>query len=392
MISSTGKMNIGMESNMIKGKTIELLEKIQRNKVNRDTTSYIQIMQDYIAEADKYCERQLNGCGSIQQYIDKLKKINIPSKYQNPLHYLDIYEIFEFIQDTINEFDVEPFMSKFKYMKDGIPLFGTVPMKKFTAMIMSNSKDTDEIIIVSEELLDFAYSICSLIAICFPITPELPLTLDRLFPSQEALLELINKNRLRERFFYILFGYFNNLRYDANKLINNETVTLTEKMVISFLTFVIGHEYCHFLLGHTRNMEKANAEFDDVIYTERSMENELEADLFATMITDVSMRKKKCVYPISIFGIEICLICIDIISRIECLLGNTDTTHPNYIIRKNNLKRLLVQRDFDYFGSIGFIFAYLTEDMENRYTQLISEVKDDYSDKKIKDCIHKICV
>ena len=346
-------------------KTVELLETIQSSYQKIPSTFRVDYLSQHLKEVDEYAQKIRPSFPSTSIHIDKARKINIPSKYQDTLSYLDIYEIFENIVDVKHLFSVDPFKTKFINLENDIPIFGTIPSNRFTALIKAKNEDTNEIILISDGLISFAFYLCSIVACFYPVSKNRPLTLSGLFLEEAFIKEEIKRLNIKEEFYCLILTYFFSKRCPANTLMNDNTIPMTETLVKGFLHFVVAHEYCHFLLGHTFKDNISQPFNDDAQFSLKSKNDELEADLFGAMFSDIILNKNDVQYPLSVFGIDLCLRTFALFEKLNAITHIKDNSHPEYVIRRENLNGFLQRGDTNFLVSIDLIFDLLLEDFDS---------------------------
>jgi len=374
-----------------KKKTIELLETIQSAYQKFPPAFRIDYLSQHVNEVDEYARNIRPSFPSVNVHIDKSRKIDIPSKYQDTLSYLDIYEIFENIIDVKQFFSVEPFHSKFKNLENEIPIFGTIPSNHFTALVTAKNDDADEIILVSDGLINFAFYLCSIIGSFFPISKNHPLTISGLFLEESFIKEEICRLNLKEDFYCLLLSYYFTKKCPTNKLMNDNTIPMTEALVEGFLHFVVAHEYCHFLLGHTSRDNNCQSFSEDSKISLKSKYDELEADIFGAMFTDLILNKKHIPYPLSVVGIDLCLRSFELFERFNDLNHTQDDTHPEYIIRRENMNSFFQRSDINFLFSIDLIIDLLLEDFDTIITPILSTIDSaKITEKTLREQIRKL--
>lgn len=373
-------------------KTIELLETIQSAYLKHPPKFREKYLEEHIQEADEYAKSIHPIFPSVKKHIDKIHNLNIPSKYQDTFAYLDIYEIFENIANIKELFNKEPFKSKFVNFDKEIPLFGTIPLNRFTALVTSPNNDTDEIIIISDGLQNFAFGLCSIIAAFYPCYSNKPLTLKHLILDEKYIKDVVDRLSLKEHFYCLILYYHFFKDCHRINIMSDHTIPMTEVLVQGFLHFVVAHEYCHFLIGHTSRNDKPQAFSNNSIYSKKVISAEYEADLFAAMFTDAILTKNGAIYPLNIFGINICLRAFQILEKLDDLNNIKDGSYPAYISRRNKLDKFTKRSEIDFFTSIDFIFDYLLKDFENIVNTVTSQFNSNNIDEKelrkcIKECL-----
>ncbi len=369
-------------------KTIELLEEIQSVYLKYPPRFREKYLEEHIQEADEYAQSIHSIFPSAKKYIDKIHELNIPSKYQDTFAYLDIYEIFENINNVKELFNEEPFKTKFVNWDKEIPVFGTIPLNRFTALVTSANNDTAEIIIISDGLQNFAFGLCSIIAAFYPVYPNKPLTLQNLILDENYIKDVVDILSLKEHFYCLILYYHFSKNCHGLNIMSDYTIPMTEVLVEGFLHFVVAHEYCHFLIGHTSRANKPQAFDGNSIYSKKEIEAEYEADLFGAMFTEAILTKNGTIYPLSTFGINICLRAFEIIERLNDLKNIKDDSHPDYISRRNKMDEFTIRSEIDFFAPVDYIFDYLLQDFDivvNRVTSKYNS--NDIDGKRLRECI-----
>lgn len=355
-------------------KTIALLETLQKAYMKETPNSKEEFIRQNIPEIDEYLHDIDPSFASSQTIIEKLKRIKSPSRYQDSFVYIDIYEIFEAFEKIKPLLREASYSSKLINLDKKIPLFGTIPINRFTARVISAKKDTDEIILISEGLIDFASAFCSYISVFFPIFPGKNSTTEMFFLNKKNIQTTIKEKFLMEQFYSLILNYYYSKNCLQSHILNGDSVKINEPFIRGFLYFAVAHEYCHFLLGHTSDFNSTQSLGEDAIISTPNYSDEFEADLYGAFIASKALEAEGYPYPINKYGIYICLRAIEVLERINKINLVNDSSHPNADLRISRLHDFLFGSD-EYLNSIELILDCLLQDFETIVSGIVSEIK-----------------
>ena len=132
-------------------------------------------------------------------------------------------------------------------------------MQCFSAQIMIPNADSEEIILISEGVPQFAYFLNKVIVQTFSIKEngeEFSFKVD----GKQIISKIESNKIIVARFIdlaasYLLENHTNNIR---SYLLSDTLINIAMYFSDVFTTFVIAHEYSHHILGHLNNSNVKN--------------------------------------------------------------------------------------------------------------------------------------
>ena len=335
-----------LEMQQISG--LELLEYIQReNAAKHKVPNSLDRFNELKAAGDisnEWYERFQNEC----------KNAALPNKYQDVAQYVTLKKHFDDIWRVIlgsSEAIATPNMTPI----NGPPIFGTIPMNKFAARVTKHTlsdktllTSSEDVVLISNELLNFARNFGALVAEMIPVVGN---TQDRI--DKQNLEVILDKNKiikkaknnkiLKRNFCLMILEYF--MAVDDNRNHNLFAFTtknelLASDLTNSFISFILSHEFAHIVCGHTEISEKQKTE-EGKISEEWIVE--LQADLVAFNWA-LEVTREHTNIQLGAIGIFLCFDSFIIFDRLENLKLDSSndfidfkSTHPPGIMRRMQL-------------------------------------------------------
>lgn len=276
-------------------KAFQLLYKSEKSKKNSSKEKY------------EILKRSLEN-GEINQ-LDFNKYKEIFQEYDNPQSYDIINEIFQNLDLLIKSKRIQTNGTDARIKE--IPLWGLLEMQCFSAQIMIPNADSEEIILISEGVPQFAYFLNKVIVQTFSIKEngeEFSFKVD----GKQIISNIESNKIIVARFIdlaasYLLENHTNNIR---SYLLSDTLINIAMYFSDVFTTFVIAHEYSHHILGHLNNSNVKNIysiKNIDIKQIYNSWDDELNADINAVVLTISIMQMKGIDKTMTLFGILIVL-------------------------------------------------------------------------------------
>lgn len=290
------------------------------------------------------------------------------SKYQDKMSFLRVYSVFDGLSQIVHGLKSEKILTR------NIPIFGTLPQLEFAACVTFEDNESDEIILVSEGLLVFSRILAQIFGEILPIGKhEIPF-IQSMKPSGETLFVGESTKHL---FFQLFFIYYasKNCSYAmlGTEPPNEEIMAYSMGISEAFRCFALGHEYAHYLLGHTsqnrcndRSRRKqithtTDATIDPEIATDWMIE--LEADRLGAMLGMAQIMSQDISEDVGILGMVLCIKAIEGFEILDAFFdeNNLTPTHPPASIRLEKLRETHPSHAV-WFDRIDEVFHYLWMD------------------------------
>lgn len=341
-------------------KAFQLLYKSEKSKKNSSKEKY------------EMLKRSLEN-GEINQ-LDFNKYKEIFQEYDNPQSYDIINEIFQNLDLLIKSKRIQTNGTDARIKE--IPLWGLLEMQCFSAQIMIPNADSEEIILISEGVPQFAYFLNKVIVQTFSIKEngeEFSFKVD----GKQIISNIESNKIIVARFIdlaasYLLENHTNNIR---SYLLSDTLINIAMYFSDVFTTFVIAHEYSHHILGHLNNSNVKNLysmKNIDIKQIYNSWDDELNADINAVVLIISIMQMKGIDKTMTLFGILIVLnsfVLFDMTKNLnmqEQQVIKYSSTHPPAKIRKDTI--------IDYFVEDDSPQAELLKQMDKVLTYLFDQL------------------
>lgn len=318
--------------------------------------------------AIKYFE-EINGL-----LEEELNNTILITKYQDPLIYKLLSDIFKEINDVKD------------YVFEGIeiiakesPIFGTVDFDMFSAEVCRSDCD-DILILISSGLFTYANLISKIVVSALPLVGN-----DRnhnMFStkSEDVFNNIKNNKNILTRFFDLMLAclYTNEPPRAKPYFINSEYDSFCQIVRHSFETFVVAHEYSHFMLGHLKDSHEKNIikiDSSDIEHIYHNWNDELQADLYGAMLTLHIMRSKGYDLHLGMLGIVVCIKSLELFEKLSAMRANSEydlnelsSTHPPaYIREKSIINTLFENEENELFSTISSVIDSFWDEFKKFY-------------------------
>ncbi len=364
-----------------------------------ETLEYYQKKSGYKKISDKELEtaldRILRDLGTEHSDEEKLRlrelliqttneyKKNLPTEYQDVNTYILLDTLFNKINESAKKISGD---SKFIF-PDKI-IYGTVNINKFTALVKNTDTSNDDyLLLVSDCMFMFANLLAKSIGMLMINNYEDDEgELFKFDISKDNISTSINYNfDAIIRFTDLILAYIvtgqaaNAQQYTPNKKLESITCLIRE----AYELFVVGHEYSHVLLGHITNKDNSKNEVNEEVkiadeIIEQVISNwkeEHEADLQAAVLAINAMEEYD--FATSYMGVDVCLITLVILERIDSLLGiesQKTFSHPPAEERRTFIYNVLSKKG-EEIKDIYDANTYIVDLLWNRCMYIIVEIK-----------------
>lgn len=267
----------------------------------------------------------------LEEHINGIKKIELPTTLQDPNSYSQILEIAEIIKNASETchmiekesgkvIKVKEMNLNFKTPKFGTVHFGTVN----AAMIPC---DNDEVLIVFEvEFFIFCWLISKVFAKLFPAYNSEEKNLEYYFREVDKKIEQQKDAVKHFEELVIAYAITGKVGYAPQYIIEAKFNNKVRRIASVMEVFAMSHEYAHMLLDHVHHESNETNPIakgiENILF---SWPQEFEADQLGTMLTLEGMKNiQDGNILVTICGIEIFFSTFEIIQKARCLFNGGD--------------------------------------------------------------------
>lgn len=319
---------------------------------------------------------------NIKEFIEDMN--SCPSKYQNVLEYRIMRDLFFSLKEVIDSGMVTSADGLKIEWKD-LPVFGTLKMNDFSAYITLVNNVSDPLIVFSDTVLNFASLISKAISLSFPVKKEKNggVSYSTDIKKIKQLLETQKEGIARFVDLMTAYSMYGRSKMAEAYYIDRKYIPLVDTFCIAFETFIIAHEYSHFVhedLGSpTLDMDELNTtEAEDELVSRYSQE--LNADVLGATLTLAKMNMAGYDKTLSASGVYLCLRSLELINRVKNILRGRDEdyyysdTHPWPDFRIKMFLDKVVGNDIaclDYFKTIDFLIDIYWQEFRKTFDSLL---------------------
>ncbi|WP_268541331.1 hypothetical protein [Candidatus Nitrosotenuis cloacae] len=322
---------------------LEYLQEQTLRQSNIDPKQYLKTLDLYEKKAENWIEDVLNTEKEfsspeeisemrkhMKENIEKVKKLQLPSKYENRSDYSMLLDFAEDIENTISSFGYLNKQTGINYTLQDLnmnivrPTFGTVPIRTLNAASYGGFKNNEYLIVFGTETFHCCNLLSKIIAQCFPYTKE-DNHAEFIFDEKQVLDRTNNETSILNRFQQMFLAYLirGQVRAAPQYYLEAPFSYLASHLRYAMEVFIMGHEYSHILLRHvdSEKSQKTLLDIGDAYNIMFEWPQEYEADALGLPLMLLAPRlRDRHNDPISYSGAELLFSCDEIIQRAECIL------------------------------------------------------------------------
>lgn len=271
-------------------------------------------------------------------------------------------------------------------------VYVTVQINQFTALVQNSDKGDDYLIMVSDCLFIFANLLAKSIGMLMSSVKDKEKDDSFVFDiSKEGIsTSLYNNFEAIIRFTDLILAYIVTGQASSAQQYTPDfrLVAITELIRNSYELFVVAHEYSPILLGHLQKADNSDEQNSDpknkdeiINLVINNWYEEHAADIQAAVLTINAMQGFD--FATSYMGVDICLITLIILERINELLDKKSeavSSHPPAENRRKFIFNVLSKEHKEIEG-IYEINTYIVDSLWERCMYLILEIKKLFEEK-----------
>ncbi len=312
----------------------KFLENLQKEAYSRFDVTHDEYMNEWTSSGpdllDKIIKAQFPNLpqdktakvkDELKQQWTQTKKIEIPTKYQNPWEYKIILDIANRIETSANSLRFS-----FKNIEWGLkdlplnivkPMIGTLPTGDIQGTTYLVPSSNEYVIVFENDLLHFCNLLSKIIAIGMPLKSVEGNDI-HFSTKNNAIQKNIDQNGIiLQRFQELILAYLieGTVTKATPYVLEFPHARLADPLLKSMEHFVMGHEFAHIYLKHVEN-KKTNADKPIVFL----WKEEEEADSLSVLLTIGAMQNMGAVGSAGCIGAECFFSALEVIERGKCIL------------------------------------------------------------------------
>ena len=356
-------------------KLLEIIQSEQRNGVKPNQEEELKRYIDRLL-----CTKEFNLSKERQdEMVEKYRYIAtiLPTKFQDISSYYILRERFlgfdEIVNDVLSPQADDTRLNTF-------PVFGTIKMPRFNAFITPTDNKDDSLIVFGESLITFAGMISKCVALSMAFE-EGEDDIINFFTDIDNIKNVLDLDKTAvAHFLDLMFAYMLTFEpyYAKMFFVLPQIAPMASVLCRGFETFIAGHEYAHYLLGHRGVRNLSDLEKVNVF-------REIEADTLGMKIAHKRLLCDNFDDDLAIAGIYLGLKSVELTELIvnlrECRDGNCFVyeTHPKASIRcESFLKGITKQENLLMIESVDFIIEYMMKEFNLMFDCFVRKFGDKF--------------